>query len=286
MKSYLQLIRLPAVLTSLTNIWTGYFLAFPIQGWIWLSPLFVLMGISALLYASGMILNDYYDLNEDRSKQKKKPLVHGTIPASHAFCLGYFFQFSALGLALSFSLNTLVLTLTLILFVNAYDIGMKHFKILGGATMASCRFLNVALGMSLFLDQVPSKQWIFPTLLFVYVFFLTRISQMEELLERKTRFMGISFGLLSVPLLTCLLTPHPWIALPFALLLVYKLWSAIQKAWTQYSPPTLVLVVKSAVLGMVLMDAIVLAGHQQWFWAIGCLLVLWIASRLARSIAT
>ncbi|MEK7484485.1 MAG: UbiA family prenyltransferase, partial [Planctomycetota bacterium] len=259
MKSYLQLIRLPALLTSLTNIWTGYFLSFPVAGWIWLYPLFVLMGISALAYASGMILNDYYDREEDQEKQKKKPLVNGGILPSHAVSLGYVLQLGALLLAISLSRNTLWITLSLLFFVNAYDIGLKHFKLLGGATMASCRFLNVALGMSLFLDQVPPERWIFPMLLFAYVFFLTRMSQMEELLERKSRFVGIAIGLAGIPILTCVLTPNFWMGLPFMFLLLYKLTKALQAAWKNYTPPMLILVVKSAVLGIVLMDAIVLA---------------------------
>lgn len=285
-KPYLQLIRLPAVLTSMTNSITGFCIAYPLPEIQVFSPLFSICGVSILLYASGMILNDCFDFKEDQQKQKPKPLVQGEISVLYAFIWGYLFQIIALFWAYLISLHTGIIASIIALFVNAYDIGMKHFRFLGGATMAACRFMNVLLGMSLFWQGLSPEKWIFPAFLFGYVFCLTRISQMEELKENKGRFAVNASGLLLLPVLAACSCPNPMWAVPFVGLLLYKLSRAILKAWKHYDTPHLVVVVKTTVLGVVLLDAIILAGHQHLFPALFCFGILLVSSRVARFIST
>lgn len=285
-KAYLQLMRLPAVLTSATNILSGYALALPFPHLLFWEPLIYLLCASLSLYASGMILNDFYDQKWDRYFQKKKPLIGGEISPRVACFLGYLLQGLGVFWASRVSVFSLKIACILVLLINAYDIGLKHSKSLGGLTMAFCRFFNMLLGMSVFLERLPPHRLIFPLFLFSYVFCLTRISQMEEIQEKRLYFCCFACALILIPLLSVSASEQPLYALLFALLPLKKLGQALRLAWKYYDPPHLVQVVKVAVLGVVLMDAIVLAGHQQGLAALLCLGLLFLSSTLTRWIST
>src|SRR5215467_13020791 len=83
-RQYLLLIRLPNAFTAPSNILTGYFaVVFPSPTNI--SNLSILMLSSALLYISGIVFNDYFDIEIDRKERPLRPLVTGIITSKKAF---------------------------------------------------------------------------------------------------------------------------------------------------------------------------------------------------------
>src|SRR3954470_5854441 len=83
---YAQLVRLPNAFTALADIalgaWASGVLA---ERW----GVFVcLLASSTLLYWSGMVWNDYFDLAQDRKERPQRPLPSGRITTGTAGRLG------------------------------------------------------------------------------------------------------------------------------------------------------------------------------------------------------
>ena len=144
--AYLQLVRLPNVVTAAADSLAGWLL---VTGSLreparWLP----LLASSMVLYASGTMLNDVFDFEVDRHERPGRPLPSGRACRRTAAWLG------ALGLALgpclalaSGSASSGILAAVLALTVLGYDAGLKHTW-LGPAVMGGCRGLNFLLGMT------------------------------------------------------------------------------------------------------------------------------------------
>ncbi len=142
----LQLIRLPNVLTAAADSLAGWLLGGGTLGaftrWI---PLTV---ASMLLYASGMALNDVFDVEIDRIERPGRPIPSGRVSRARAGGLG------ALGLLagplvawVSGSPASLAVGGVLALVILGYDAGLKS-TVLGPAVMGACRGLNLLLGLT------------------------------------------------------------------------------------------------------------------------------------------
>jgi 4-hydroxybenzoate polyprenyltransferase len=144
--AYLQLVRLPNVVTAAADSLAGWLLvtgslAAPEQ---WLP----LLAASMLLYASGMMLNDVFDFEIDREERPGRPLPSGRVSRRTAAWLG------GLGLALgpslalaSGSVGSGLLAAALALTILGYDAALKRNWI-GPVAMGTCRGLNLLLGTS------------------------------------------------------------------------------------------------------------------------------------------
>lgn len=111
-RQYLLLIRLPNAFTAPSNILTGYF-AVVLPSHTNISNLSILMLSSALLYISGIVFNDYFDIEIDRKERPLRPLVTGIITSKKAFTIA---------LAAMVAANVLVFTLPIILWKNTGQI--------------------------------------------------------------------------------------------------------------------------------------------------------------------
>jgi 4-hydroxybenzoate polyprenyltransferase len=144
--AYLQLVRLPNVLTAAADSLAGWLLvggslAEPGR---WLP----LASASMVLYASGTALNDVFDLEIDRQERPGRPLPSGRVSARSATWIGGLGLILGPALALaggSVSASTVAVVLASI--ILAYDVGVKQTPI-GPVFMGACRGLNLLLGMA------------------------------------------------------------------------------------------------------------------------------------------
>jgi len=144
--AYLQLIRLPNVVTAAADSLAGWLLvtgsaALPGR---WLP----LTAASMVLYASGTALNDVFDFEIDRAERPNRPLPSGRVSRRTALWLG------GLGLAIgpvlaatSGSVSSGIVAAILAACILSYDALLKHTW-LGPLSMGACRGLNLLLGMS------------------------------------------------------------------------------------------------------------------------------------------
>ena len=170
LRQYLLLIRAPNLFTVPSNIMSGYFALTPANHTD-LGQLISLIISSVFLYISGIVLNDYFDIEVDRKERPNRPLVSGRITKSSALKIAGASIIAANILAFLVSWASLVVSASLTAVIIAYNYRLKRNAVSNPLTMASARFLNVvlggssALGLSLIMNQTHM------VLVFVFVGF-------------------------------------------------------------------------------------------------------------------
>src|SRR5262245_50204166 len=155
---YARLVRLPNLPTALADV-TLAALAVGALPERWVAFL-LLLASSACLYMAGMVLNDVFDVEEDRRERPERPIPSGEVNAREAALLGgvllvFGLLFAgAAGWALvqldqaASGWRPPVVAVLLVVAILAYDGGMKRTA-LGPVVMGLCRALNVLLGVSI-----------------------------------------------------------------------------------------------------------------------------------------
>ncbi len=153
-KSLCQLVRLPNVFTVIADILVGYLFVHPD-----LTPTATfacLLAASICLYWSGMVLNDVFDLEQDRRERPQRPLPSGAISPRLATVLGW--GLLVMGIALGAAAGICgdeielpwrsgVMAAAIAACIVAYDTGLKR-SWCGPLLMGACRTGNLLLGMS------------------------------------------------------------------------------------------------------------------------------------------
>jgi 4-hydroxybenzoate polyprenyltransferase len=292
---YAQLVRLPNVFTT----WADIVLGLLVTGGFWvgegesrafrwtrLGAFFCLLIASTLLYWAGMVWNDYFDLDEDRRDRPGRPLASGRIPIQTAVTLGI----ALLGGGVLFSLLadlqadsirfvSTSIAICLVVAILLYDGSLKD-TMLGPTTMGACRFLNILLGLSVIGDFPPVWGVLLALVIGVYVAGVTMFARTEattsDATDLKTAAIVIGVSLLlalAVPALaharaessTSPLFPYLLVAFAFYVGL------AVVPAIKSPSPAKVQPAVKRAILGLVLLDALLassLVGTLGLFLAI------------------
>jgi 4-hydroxybenzoate polyprenyltransferase len=195
--AYLQLIRLPNVVTAAADSLAGWLLvggaAAELGRWL------PLVAGSMVLYASGTALNDVFDLEVDRAERPGRPLPSGQASPRTAARLG------GLGLGLGPALALLsgspasgIVALILAACILAYDAGLKHTAI-GPLLMGSCRGLNLLLGMTHAPALGGPVAWFAASAYGLYVAGITLISRSETRADDPRGFVtGLTIQLLAI----------------------------------------------------------------------------------------
>lgn len=178
----MQLARLPNAFTSPTNVVAGYLMVTPVSDLNYAS-LAILMISSAFFYVSGIIFNDYFDIELDKKERPSRPLPSGAVSKKRAGQIALWLMGSAMIFAFFVSWSSFAVAIFLSGIILAYNYRLKHNKTLGPITMGGTRFLNVIFGAS------PTIQLAFPTnfwqlifvasCVFVYVVVISLFSSKE-----------------------------------------------------------------------------------------------------------
>ena len=199
--AYLQLVRLPNVLTAAADSLAGWLLVggslSEAKSWL------PLVASSMVLYASGTALNDVFDFAIDRRERPARPLPSGRVRRSAAAWMG------GLGLAAgpavaaaSGSHASGFVASVLALVILAYNAGVKHTW-LGPVFMGSCRGLNLLLGMSHVPGLAGPIGWYAAMGYGLYVAGITVVSRSEtEGGRRRGLLIGLAIQILAIVGLT------------------------------------------------------------------------------------
>ena len=104
------------------------------------------VGASLLLYCSGLIFNDLFDLADDARDRPKRPLPAGEIAPRTARIVANVLMAGGLALAALAGMKAVVVAAILAAAIFIYDAGGKHIRFWGPANMGICRGLSVFLG--------------------------------------------------------------------------------------------------------------------------------------------
>ncbi len=268
--SYLQLMRFPAVFTAISNVVSAYLIAYQDASVEWLS-LANIVFISSALYFSGMVLNDCFDLKEDRLERPQRPLPSAKIQIATAWKMGWGLMAMGVLWAYFVGQTTLTCALLLALFIIIYD-GAAKQSIMAPLVMGGCRYINWLLGFSFI--SLQTEHFLIPAPVFFYICSLTFLSTEETSAEKRQSTFLLYLGAMSISLLSLfflLINASLYLSLLIFSVFAIALGKISWKTYTHYSPVNIQKAVKSLLLGVIPLDAILVfsqTGDWRFVWVI------------------
>lgn len=302
MLPWLQLLRLPTVFTALADVLCGFFVAaavLPAGAASWeVLPLLLLS--SAGLYLGGMVLNDVFDSALDTVERPERPIPSGCISRRSAALFGAMLMLIGLAAAGAAWVvagrvgHTLLIAGLIAAAVVTYDAVLKS-TVAGPVSMATCRFLNLALGASTAVTSTGAVlSWQQPVLgaalgLGVYIIGVTWFARNEA--GNASRFglvAGLfvaSCGILVSAFATLSLQDDRTIAIiagvQFAVIIVVTVMRG-RTAILSGQPPLLQRTVGKMLLWIIVFDAVVVFAVTGQAWQEGLILLLVAPAMLLR----
>ena len=278
-----RLLRLPNGFTAVSNILAAQLIV--TGGQLQWGPLLLLMLASWCLYSGGIVLNDWFDYEEDRRERPGRPLPCGAIARPHAAWLGG--GLLALGVLLAALVGPVqwLIAGAIVLLVLLYDGHAKHTAF-ASLSMGACRYGNWVLGLST--AGLGATTWLLALPVFLYVTALTHLSRAETSAGRRRPLVLCSLGLLLcaatiVALQLGGLLPNAW-ALPLLAAAMLLLGRRLRATWHDFTPATIQRMVKTLVLGIIPLDAILAIAGGPWWGGVMVLALYapsaWLARRM------
>ncbi|MCB1723961.1 MAG: UbiA family prenyltransferase [Gammaproteobacteria bacterium] len=283
LRALMQLMRLPAVFTAWSNIIAAHLIA--TAGHVeWRYLIWTVIASSAI-YLAGMVLNDCFDLSEDRRDRPGRPLPSGAVPVRFAWLLGAGLLAAGLTAAALAGTRVLFWAVPLIGLVVLYDGGAKHGRF-GEVTMAGCRYLNWIMGLSVM--PVDGAAWLIPLPIFLYTLSLTTLSAIEVDSTDRQRVAWSIAGMVAAGLSMIGLTLLGVLADPLGLVAAGALFVIVimrlLKVRQDTTPETVQAAMKTLIIGIIPLDAALLATDGRYLAAVLLLLLLIPSKILSRRI--
>ncbi len=267
--------RLPNVFTALADVAMGFWFTHPT-----LSPigtLCLLLASSACLYTAGMVLNDVYDLEQDRRERPHRPLPSGRISKETATLLGMSLLIAGMLIGGQWHIamtrgdaRSGLVVAGLASLILLYDRALKR-TFAGPFVMGACRMLNVLLGMSVLQGPWEPVHWLIAAAMGIYVTGITLFARREAAVSRPAQLIGaLTLMIGGIVSLACypLLIPSELIGsiysaqfLDWQFLWVVLLgvigWRCIHAIWRP-EPRLVQTAVKTCILAVIVLDALIL----------------------------
>jgi 4-hydroxybenzoate polyprenyltransferase len=276
-RDYAQLVRLPNVFTALADICLGWLAVLAVAETIpavrWLTFVLLLLA-SACLYCGGMVWNDFFDLQQDKRERPFRPIPSGRIARRSAGLFGAALLAAGLIFALlagwskalsgDSSLTPPLLAVLLVAAILLYDGWLKRTWA-GPLGMGACRFLNVLLGLS----AGDSLAWWgihLAAVVGVYIAGVTWFARTEARTSNQPALTGAA-AVMGASLLLALLLPlhfepgsgsflFPYLLVALGFLVGFPVSRAVASPTPSHVQPA----VKRALMGLVMLDAVLATG--------------------------
>lgn len=302
--AYFTLARPANIITA----WSNILLGFAISGAVVAFPsiislrlqidqpfnLFFLLLSTTGLYGGGVVLNDFFDAKIDAIERPERPIPSRKISTINALYFGLILY--VLGVASAFLVNYIsgLIAVFIVLLTLVYNAIAKNNVFFGPFTMGTCRAANLALGISAVpMALLSNFYWIFVPL--IYIFAITIISRGEVYGDNKQNLligMGIYIFIFLIVSIAALQSDKKFgvyvfiSQIPFLILffnMVMKpLFSAIA---SEGKPEAIRFAVKSAVIGVIVLDSVLSVVFLGFFYAAAILCLLPISKVLAKKFA-
>ncbi|GAA3563270.1 UbiA family prenyltransferase [Snuella lapsa] len=184
------------VITSIADIIAGIAIAGFLVPDIWNQEIIthiILLSIStACLYAGGIVFNDVFDVEQDKTNRPERVIPSGRLSLKAARSLGMILFAFGITAAFFVSNTSGYLAITIMLLALLYDKYSKHHVAFGPLNMGLCRGFNLILGMSINL-QLDSKYYLIGILPVLFISAITLTAQKETKGKNK---LAIAFAML------------------------------------------------------------------------------------------
>jgi 4-hydroxybenzoate polyprenyltransferase len=287
LRAYLQLFRLPNVFTAMADILLGFLLTHRA-----LEPWYVfalLLAASACLYTAGMVLNDYFDREQDARERPFRPIPSGRVSERTAQRLG--FGLLAAGAILGWLAGVaagsfwpgIVATL-LAGAVYVYD-GVLKPTPAAPVVMGLCRTLNVLLGMSASADAWTGAHYAAAIGIGVYIVGVTTFARSEARESGRVQLaLGLAILLAGLGIVASLprwATGGEWPAINppgnwnlFWIVLAALIGQRCLRAVLEPVPQRVQAAVKNSIFALIVIDAATVLATQEFVWAVVILVLL------------
>jgi 4-hydroxybenzoate polyprenyltransferase len=290
-KAYLQLLRIPNIVTSSADVLAGGMIAVALAGSNMDKAVFLLLVLSScFLYAGGVALNDVVDASVDSEERPERPIPSGTISKETATRLAWMLLILGLMSASLAGPISFIVAVVLVGAIVLYNYYAKKKHIFGSFTMGCCRSLNLCLGFSLFSEQLMSNVWLalFPL---VHIMGVTSLShgEIKGLARRRVLLLYMIPWVLAIFLVALALTVSgafpPFIA--FGFISLYVLGNAFAYIPAIRRPESALILrgVKYGILSLILLNAAMVSVFAGWFQASMIVSLIGISWFLARRVS-
>lgn len=293
---------------NIITAWANILLGFAISGAIVSFPsivsldfqidtplnLFFLLLSTTGLYGGGVVMNDFFDAKLDAIERPERPIPSGKISLKQACVFGIALYLA--GVMSAFCVNYVagLIAFLIVLLTLSYNAVAKKHAFFGPLNMGLCRASNLALGMSV----VSASLLLHPFWLaipLIYIFAITYISRGEvHGASRENLFIGLGiyifiFLVVSIAALQSdkkfgvyiFISQIPFLILFFNTVMK-PLFSAIS---AEGKPDAIRFAVKSAVIGVIILDAAIAVVFLGIFYALIILCLLPFSRFLAKKFA-
>jgi len=272
-KYFLELIRLPGMFTAHADILAAFLISG--MGFDRINTLFLLLLSSSCFFSAGMALNDYFDYETDLKERPQRPIPSGRVSRLSALTTGLVLIAAGIFSAFFAGFRPFWISLALTAAIFLYDGLLKDRPLIGPLTMASCRYFNFLMGLSL----LPFKGWaVIPLITGIYIFGVTILSQKEAQGGKAIFNIGLSALCIGcVPLLYFFLflkNVLPIFSGAFlAILLSVFLSRRILNLLEHHTPSDFQKTMQILLLSIILLDMIIAAGAAPLYHAVVILLL-------------
>ncbi len=288
---YLALVRPANIITAISDVLAGVALAGMFSANYTPSVLnnVILLCISTSgLYAGGIVFNDVFDLEIDKSERPERSIPSGMISERNAIAYGIILFLLGLGSAALVSTNSLFIAIGIVIFATCYDRYFKHMLVGGPVIMGLCRGLNLLLGMSILQEQIP-RLWFISLIPLVFIAAVTLTSQGEVQGNNK---QAVLLALTLDTLVAITILVLGWnqflklsVALPFVVLWIgMNAWTKL-RAILHNEPKYIMGAVKIGVISLIPLNASYVAGSSNWLMGLAVLLLLPLSLILSKKFA-
>lgn len=283
-RAYAELLRPPNLATAAADVLAGYAAAglgdSRALGW--------LLAAAVCLYGGGITLNDFFDRELDAVERPERPIPSGRVRPAAAATVGITLLIAGVGAAFQANSAAGWIAAAIAGFVLLYDSWGKHRAAFGPVNMGLCRGLNLLLGVA----AVPAAlagRWVLALLPFTYICGVTALSRGEVSGGKRGTAL---FSLLSMTLVLVGLTltamnaqELPWAGLALTVALAWRLLPPFWRAYKDSAAGPIRAAVKTGVLSLVLLDAVIGASYAGVLFGGVILATALLAALLSRAFA-
>ncbi|HCN09843.1 MAG TPA: hypothetical protein DIT01_18110 [Lentisphaeria bacterium] len=145
LRAWLALLRPPNLFTVPGDLVAGFAVAGGVGAGLW-SRLPWVVAASLLLYASGLLLNDWCDRDVDAQERPSRPIPAGLVLPNTVLAAAGAFGLVAVALAAGAGAMAVAMAVLLLVLIVFYNTAARRYAWLGVTVMGLCRGVNVLLG--------------------------------------------------------------------------------------------------------------------------------------------
>lgn len=295
--AHVQLMRPANIITAIADVLAGFavsgaalqlFSAENLESGALFYQLLWLILSTIGLYGGGIVFNDVFDAELDKTERPERPIPSGEASVLSASILASLLLIVGIAAAFQVSLSSGIIAITIAILAILYDSWGKHQLIFGPINMGLCRGGNLLLGVSA-IPSVIQDFWFLTLIPVIYIAAITMISRGEVHGGNKKALLGgaAMYGIIILALTFLgFVSKIPWWqVLPFVLLLSYFIFPPLFMAIKKQEPQLIGKAVKAGVISLIILNAALASAFAGWIYGIIVLLLLPVSMGIAKKFA-